>query len=243
MYLSNRVYMIAGLVLIGIAICLALGIGLSMAVSSEDSTSKADTAKYLKDLYDNTGLYIGSQVAFLLLDSILTPLVGIALYLTFRDRSKVLAVTIMIAFASSAAVGTVNDGINLMAVVLAKDFAHGGAGLNAGDPGILELTHIMSWATTLIGQAQVNLLGIAFLSLAAVLLTAPAGNVNPPRAIGWFVLIAGLSFFLSWTVALTDAGFVFFIINGIAVIIFTLWLGIWLISNSSKLPVPEGSSA
>jgi hypothetical protein len=52
-YLSNRLYVIIGLVLISITVCLVLTIGFGMAVSSTDPTSKADTAKMLKDIYDH----------------------------------------------------------------------------------------------------------------------------------------------------------------------------------------------
>jgi hypothetical protein len=41
---------------------------------------------------------------------------------------------------------------------------------------------------------------------------------------------------------LAGAGRVFLIINAIATVIFTVWLGVWLIRHSSSLPQPTAAA-
>lgn len=91
MYLSNRLYVITGLVLIAIAVGLVLSIGTGIAVSSADTMSKADTAKMLKDVYDHRTVEVVSLAFDVLLDAGLTLVIGGLTYLIFRDRSRVLA--------------------------------------------------------------------------------------------------------------------------------------------------------
>jgi hypothetical protein len=93
MYLSNRLYVITGLVLIAIALCFLIGGGLGMAVSSTDPTSKADTQKMLNDLNDHHTAVVISLVFSVLLDAGLTLVIGGLTYLVFRDRSRLLATT------------------------------------------------------------------------------------------------------------------------------------------------------
>ena len=87
-------------------------------------------------------------------------------------------------------------------------------------------------------------LGIAFVALGWIIARAPSGNVNPPKAIGWIIVVDGIAQFFGWAGFATGAaGFLTFIVFGITTLIFTIWLGIWLIKNSSKLPVPDGAGA
>ena len=244
MYLSNRLYAITGLVLIAIAVCFLIGGGLGMAVSSTDPTSKADTQNMLKDINDHHTLAVISTVFSVLLDSALTLAISGLTYLVFRDRSRLLATTFLIAFIGSSVLSSVTDGIDASTIVLAKDFAHGGAGLNAGDPAILELTHVLQTISSLVGSWGGTMLAIAFLTLGWLIARGPAGNVNPPKAIGWIIIVAGIASVVGWAQFATGAlGFVSFIFFAITTLIFTIWLGIWLITNSSKLPLPDGAGA
>jgi len=242
-YLSNRLYVITGLVLISITICLVLTIGFGMAVSSTDPTSKADTAKMLKDIYDHHTLAVISLLFSVLLDSGLTLVISGLTYLVFRDRSRLLATTFLIAFIGSAVLSSVTDGIDASGLVLAKDYAHGGAGLDAGAPAILELTHVLKVVSSLVSQWGSTMLAIAFLTLGWLIARAPAGKVNPPRAIGWVIIVDGIAQLFGWAQFVSAAGFLSFIVFGITTLIFTIWLGIWLITNSSKLPLPDGAPA
>ena len=108
MYLSNRLYVVTGLVLIGIAICFVGTIVTGMAVSDTDPTSKADTAKMLKDLYDNRTLAVISIAFSVLLDCGLGIVIAGLLYLVFRDRSRVLAITLLVGFIGNAAVSAMS---------------------------------------------------------------------------------------------------------------------------------------
>ena len=128
-------------------------------------------------------------------------------------------------------------------MVLAKDYAHGGAGLDAGAPAILELTHVLKVVSSLVSQWGSTMLAIAFLTLGWLIARAPAGKVNPPRAIGWVIIVDGIAQLFGWAQFVSAAGFLSFIVFGITTLIFTIWLGIWLITNSSKLPLPDGAPA
>ncbi len=244
MYLSNRLYVITGLVLIAIAVTFVCQIGTSIAISDTDPTSKADTAKFLKDLVDNHTVAIVSLGFGVLLNGVLTVLISNLTFLVFRDRSRVLATTLLVAFVGSAVLSAVSGGIAASTIVLAKDYAHGGAGLNAGDPAILELTHVLQVIVSLIDSFGGTSLGIAFVALGWLIARAPAGNVNPPRALGWIIVVDGIASLVSWSGFATEAaGFLSFIVFGLTTLIFTLWLGIWLIKNSSTLPLPDAAGA
>jgi hypothetical protein len=243
LYLSNRLYVWTGLVIIGIAVCLVLGIGLSIAVSSNDPSSKSDVAKYMKDIYDHRALFIIDQIFFVTLVSVLVLLVGAFVYLIFRDRSQVLALIVLVGHVGAAATGAASDALKIATLVVAKDFVHGGAGVNAGDTSLVELTHIIGRGVGALSLMNTSMLGLAFLAMGWLIVRAPEGRVNPPRAIGWIILVAALAFALTWTDTFTSAGRVFLIINAVATIIFTIWLGIWLIKHSSELPDPIGAQA
>jgi hypothetical protein len=244
MYLSNRLYVITGLVLIAIALCFLIGGGLGMAVSSTDPTSKADTQNMLKDINDHHTLAVILTVLNVLLDGALTLVISGLTYLVFRDRSRLLATTFLIGFIGSSVLSSVTDGIDASTIVLAKDFSHGGAGLNAGDPAILELTHVLQTISSLLGSWSGTMLGIAFLTLGWLIARGPAGNVNPPKAIGWIIIVAGIASVAgSAQYATGGLGFLSFIVFALMTLIFTLWLGVWLITNSSKLPLPDGAPA
>jgi Domain of unknown function (DUF4386) len=241
LYLSNRLYVWTGLVIIGIAVCLVLGIGLSIAVSSNDPSSKSDVAKYMKDVYDHRTLFVIDQIFFVTLDSILVLLVGAFVYLVFRDRSHVLALVVLVGHVGAAATGAASDALRVATLVLAKDFVHGGAGVSAGDNSLVELTHIIGRSNEFLSLMNTSMLGLSFLAMGWLIVKAPEGKVNPPRAIGWIILVAGLAFALAWTDTFTSVGRVFLIINALATIIFTIWLGSWLIKRSSELPDPIGA--
>jgi hypothetical protein len=243
MYLSNRLYVITGLVLIAITVCLVLSIGLGMAVSNTDPTSKADTAKMLKDTYDHHAVEVISLFFDVVLDGFLTLLIAPLTFFVFRDRSRLLAYIFFTAFLGSAVLSSVTDGINASVLVLAKDYAHGGAGLNAGDPAILEISHVLSVVASLVSSWGSTMLAIGFLTLGWLIARAPAGKVNPPRAIGWIIIVDGIAQLFGWASFVTGAAFLAFIVFGITTLIFTIWLGIWLITNSSKLPLPDGAPA
>ena len=54
------------------------------------------------------------------------------------------------------------------------------------------------------------------LQIGLLLVGAPAGQVNPPKWLGWVAIVAGLAMWLSLLILASDAGFVFFPINLIA---------------------------
>ena len=243
MYLSNRLYLVTGVVLIAIAVLLALTIASGMAVTDADPLSKADTAKMLKDTYDHRTADVISLVSSFLLDCGFGLVVGGLLYLVFRDRSRLLAIILLIGFIGNSALSAATDVINASTLLLANDFTHGGAGLNAGDPAILEVAHLLGYLGTLFGAASGSMIAVSFLAMGWLIARAPSGKVNPPPAIGWIMIVSGIATLLGWAqFAIGAAGFFSFIVFGITTLVFTVWLGVWLIARRSTLPPPDGAT-
>ena len=238
MYLSNRLYVVTGLVLLGIAVGL---VPTFLLHSSYDPTTKGDVAKYLKDTYDNRTMFVVSEAFIVLLDAGFTLVIAGLAYLCFRDRSHLLATTFLVAFIGSAVLSCVADGLNGSTLVLANDFIHGGAGVSAGDPTILEATHVIAAAGALVSQFGGTMLAIAFLCFGWLIAKAPAGKVNPPRPIGWVLVVDGIASLAGWAQFATDAAFVAFLVFALTTLIFTVWLGTWLILRSSKLPSADAA--
>jgi hypothetical protein len=80
--------------------------------------------------------------------------------------------------------------------------------------------------------------GLAFVSLGALLVAAPEGRINPPKWIGWVAIIAGLSAWLAWLVVAAGPFFVFFPIQLLSTLILLLSLGVWLIRHGDLQPEP-----
>jgi Domain of unknown function (DUF4386) len=236
LYLTNRLYVLTGIVLIGIAVCLVPNFVLH---SSYDPTAKGDVAKYLKDTYDNRSLFVVSEVIVVALDAGFTMLIAGLSYLCFRDRSRLLATTFLVAFIGSSVLSCVNDGLNGSTLVLAYDFMRGGAGVKAGDPTILEVTHAIAAVEALVSAFGTTMLSIAFFCLGWLIAKAPAGRVNPPRAIGWILVIDAIATMATWLQFATDAAFVAFLLFALTTLIFAIWLGVWLIVRNDTLPVAD----
>jgi hypothetical protein len=148
-----------------------------------------------------------------------------------------LATTFLVAFIGSAVLSCVADSLNGSTLVLARDFTHGGVGLNAGDPTILEITRTIASVSALVGGFGGTMLAIAFVCFGWLIAKAPAGMLNPPRPIGWIIVIDGIASLAGWAQFATDAAFLAFIVFALATLIFTVWLGIWLILRSNEPPV------
>jgi hypothetical protein len=67
---------------------------------------------------------------------------------------------------------------------------------------------------------------------------APAGQVNPPKWLGWVAIVAGLAMWLSLLILASEAAFIFFPINLLATTIFLVGLGVWLLRNGDLQPAP-----
>jgi hypothetical protein len=234
MFWSNRINTLAGIVLLALPIFLVVAIVLNgVSTGDNDPMEKGEVEEFLLEVHDNRDLAIASAGAFVVVDVVVGALVATVLYLLFRDRSNVLALLTFVAFVLNGALSGVVDGIDAGIIVLADDYVDGGAGLEPGDPAILEIARALSVTSGMVGMVSFTALGLALASLGLLLVMAPEGAVNPPRFFGWVSLIGGVAAFASWLVLLSDAGFIAFAIQGIAGLILFIGLGIWLLRHSS----------
>ena len=92
--------------------------------------------------------------------------------------------------------------------------------------------------TEAFGNVSFTPLGVALLSLGAIIVGSPGGLFNPPKWIGWVAIICGASAELAWLVVAADPFFVFFPINLLTSFILLLSLGVWLVRHGDIQPAP-----
>lgn len=241
MDVSQRTTAIAGIALIVLSILTVVSVGLmASAASDKDPFTRSEVAEFLQDTQDNSDALIAAGAVGIVNDGVFVVIVAVASFILFRDRSPFLAALAMIGFAMAATISLVNDASNILLTVIADDFVKGGpTGVAAGDPAALELGRYVGMITYAFTNLLFTPLGTAFIALGAIITSAPAGIVNPPKWIGWLAIIAGLASWLAWLVVVAgDAGFVFFPINLISTLIFGISLGVWLLRHSDLQPAP-----
>jgi hypothetical protein len=240
MDLSGRTTTVAGVVMIVAAILTVITVVLmATGTSDKDPFTDEDAAEFLTDVHDNEGQLIGSAAVGILNDAVFVPLVGVALFILFRDRNPFLATAAMIGIAITAAISLVVDGSNILLTVLAKDFVEGGPeGIAPGDPATLQVGRYVGMITFAFVNVLFTAAGLGFLALGLLLVGAPEGLVNPPRWLGWVAIIAGAAGGLAWLVIAADPFFVFFPIQLVSTLILLLGLGIWLVRHGDLQPAP-----
>jgi len=232
---ADRLPRLGGIVLLLLSIAIIVSIVASMGVTDNDPFARSDIKAYLQDIAGHNTEVICGLIASIIADSVLGILGAITLFTLFRDRAGALAVGALVLIVAAAASFIVADGLTAAVINIANDFSEGGpAGVTAGSPQILEVGRAMAIAQGVAEQVGWTALSAGFLLFGAIIAWAPAGAVNPPRWLGIFAVIAGIAGFLSWIGIAVDAGFVFFIIGGIAQLIMLIGLGIWLVSRSPE---------
>lgn len=239
---DDRLPQLGGIGLILLAVCLVIAVVLSFSTGDADPFDRAKVEEWLLDIDDNRGLWIASNAVFILLDAVVALVVAPLLYLLFRDRGRLLALIVLVGFIAQSAVSAVVDSVDASLVVIASDYVEGSAGLEAGDPAMLEIARTLAVGTTILGQTSFTMLGVALTALGLLIATSPEGAVNPPRWLGWVSVVAGVATWFAWFIALTDAAFVFFPIQGIASLIFLIGLGIHLLRRG-ETPTPATTTA
>lgn len=237
MYLSNKTVMIAGLVMVLLAIGIIANVGSSMTTGNNDPFDKSKTAAFLKDVHDNQTAVIVGGAAGIVVDGFLSVAVAGLVYILFRDRSRLLATFALVGILVNSGISLVVDGNNILLTVIASDFVKGGPGnIAAGDPSILELGRYVGVMTLAFGNVSLTALGLGLVSLGWLIAKSPTGAINPPRWIGWASIFAGACAELAWFVVIIDPAFVFFIGNLLGSIIFLFGLGIWLLMHRDLQP-------
>jgi hypothetical protein len=231
---------IAGLAMIISAVLTVVTIAFTAAGSSEKSPFERDeVVEYLTDINDNKETVVAGGVIGLINDGIFVLTIGAALYVLFRDRNPFLATMALAGVAAAAAISIVVDMSNILLAAIAKDFVEGGVGtIPAGDASSLELGRFVGMTTFAFVNALFMPAGLAFTSIGLLLVGAPAGQVNPPKWLGWVAIVAGLAMWLSLLILASEAAFIFFPINLLATTIFLVGLGVWLLRNGDLQPAP-----
>jgi hypothetical protein len=234
---TERVARIGGLVLLLLAAFFIINLAVSIAISDSSFGSRSEAADYLADIHDNKelfGLVIATNVVT---DTIFSAGVAGLLWLLFRERDMTLATlgSVIIVAASGAFMAT--DSASFAVLVLAEDFAEGGpVGVAAGDPATLEAGRAIG--VIFEAGSQVAFTGVATgIGLYSLMFAfSREGALNPPRWIGWAGIVAAAAAYLSWLAVASEVAFVFFIIAGLAMLVWLIALGVWLLARGDEVP-------
>lgn len=233
---SERINRLAGAALVILAGLVIVNTALFISTMSDaDVFSRTEINDYLKDLQDNrtvAGLTLATSI---LIDTIFGILAAGLIYILLSGRNRTLALLGAIFIVAASAVFMVADGLTFSLIYLADDFAKGGAGgLPAGNATTVEIARVVAVGQSALLQAGFTALATGFLAYSILIVGAPLGAVNPPRWIGWVGIISALAGYLSWLIVLSDNFFPFFIITGLAQLIWLLGFGIWLLMKGDN---------
>ncbi len=235
----NKLNRLTGSAMILLAACLVLGIATGISISDDDPTNRGEVAQVLIDVEDNMALAIISTALFILLNTIGLALAGL-LYLLFRDRSRTLSIIVLVGFVASSASGFMVEAIDIGLIAIADSYVNGGAGLDAGDPALLDLANVVAYLSGATNLMNFTALGLALVALGLIIWDAPLGRVNPPRPYGLAAMIAALAAFLSWTVVVSDIGILAIAAQGILSLVVLIGVGGYLMMNPGDEAALEG---
>ncbi|HEY5640934.1 MAG TPA: hypothetical protein VIW01_12890 [Dehalococcoidia bacterium] len=225
---------ITGYTMILLVVCGILAIAISFGMTDQEPTNRDDLEQFLLDVEDKKALAVLTAFFFVMLDAVVGLVLAGLLYFVFRDRSRPLALIVLVGLVANAAIAGTSDAIGASMIAVADGYVNGGVGLEAGDPAFLDIAYAMAWMSNLTVLVGFTALGIGLVALGWLLWAAPEGNVNPPRIYGAASVLAGLTAFLSWIAVATEIGFLFFALQGIFSIVLLVGVGAHLIMRSGE---------
>ena len=254
MFWTERINRIAGVALLLLALGIILSIVLSSVATDADPFDRDEIQEFLTDIDDNRAAAVITIAVDITIDAFIGIVVAALVYLLFRDRNRLLALSGFALLLAGNAAFIASDTADAALIVLAEDFAEKGgpAGIGAGDAVILEVARGVAIWSLVAEQAAFTAIGLGFAAIGSLIAWAPAGQVTPPRWLGWLAVLAGAAIAASWLLAVADAFFFLVIVGGIALLIFLASLGIWLLmqpeagetrSAPSPAPPPTGGQA
>jgi hypothetical protein len=217
-----------------------------------------EIAESLADVHDDKDLWGVANVFDILVVNVLAILVGIALYLYFRNRRggsvswpvKSVAATLgLVGILISTVLFTVSDVANLTLIDLALDYEERGVeGVEAGDPQTAELARTISTLGGLSTVAGLSFLGFGLIGFGLAI--ARASKVEPadgqeddiPQWLGWIAIIAGALLLTNWLGVTSDSLFVSGLLGLAAGLLWLIVLGWWFLFKAPSPQNPEPSA-
>jgi len=229
---TESINRVAGVALLLLSLGIIISVAADIGTTEKDPFERDEVAEFLTDIHDNREVAIVGTAADVVTDAALSIVAAAALYLVFRERSRVLAMFTFALILGGSVAFMAADAAQVSLIVLAEDFAEkgGAGGIPAGDESILEIARALAlWAFT-IEQVAFTAIGVGLISLGVLIAWTSAGaGPAPPRWLGGLGVFAGLAVVFSWIGAATDIGIVLFIIGALAMLLFLIILGVWLL--------------
>jgi hypothetical protein len=252
MFWADRINKVAGVTLLLLALGLIISIASDVGVSDADPFDRGEIDDFLRDVNDSEALAVVGLIADLAIDAAIGIVAAAGLYLVFRERSRLLAL-FGFAFIFGGSVAFIAaDAATVPLIVLAEDFVEkgGAGGIAAGDDVILETARVVAIWSIAVELTAFTAIGAGILAFGSLIAWAPArAQANPPRWIGWLAVLAGVTTVPVWLIAASDVFFFLFIIGGIAMLLFLISLGIWLLmqpeageASPAPSPAPAGGA-
>lgn len=234
MFWADRVNRLAGVVLLVFAALLVVSIALG-STTTANPLARGETEEMLRDMNDDetlTGVLSAVNVAS---DTVVLVVLAGALYVAFRDRSPALAVLGALSFAAASVAFALTDATGVALQYLAADFTSegGAAGVAAGDPAILQSARVLALPAFLGVLVALTFVGVGLLSFGLLIATAPEGELNPPRWMGFLAAASGLVAFFGWiVVADWETGMAVVAVAMVGIVAFAVVLGGWLLARA-----------
>ena len=243
MFWADRTTKLAGIALVVLALLMIGNIVFSMiAVGDADPTNRGEIEGVLRDVNDHETVFYTGAAFSIASDAVVLVAVAGALYLTFVDRSRMLAILSLGGILAASIAFLVMDAATLGVGLLAADFVEKGgpAAIPAGDASILESARTLALfggALDVIGSTAVAL---GVVSLGALIAWAPEGRVNPPRWLGGVAILSGLALVLQWPALANEAsGMVVITVGYAGGFLFFGLLGLWLLAAPGESAEPR----
>jgi hypothetical protein len=246
MFWTDRINRVAGVTLLLLALGIILSIVFSEATTDADPFERNEVEEFLRDVNGNEGLAIAATLVDVATDAAIGIVAAAGLYLVFRERNRLLALFGFALIFGGGVAFMAGDAATVPLILLAQDFVEKGGpgGIAAGDDVILETARAVAIWSFVIDQIAVTAIGVGLIAFGSLIAWTPAGaGPVPPRWLGGLAVLAGLATILSWIGAASEGvGIVLFIVGAIAMLLFLISLGIWLLMQpeaGEAIPAPS----
>ncbi len=247
---TNQINRVAGVALLLLALGIILSIVFDVATTDADPFERDQVEEFLRDINSNEASAILLVVANLATDAAFGIAAAVGLYLIFRERNRLLALFGFALIFGGTVAFIAADAATVPLIFLAQDFVEKGGpgGIAAGDDVILEIARAIAIWSIVVELTALTAIGAGILAFGTLIAWTPAGaGVNPPRWIGWLAVLAGVATVATWLIAASEVFFFLFIVGGIALLLFLITLGLWLLmqpeagdASPAPSPAPAG---